>query len=236
VTAEAIRRSIRQSTAHWRAPHAADGISLGTESPGASNVFSLGDSETERSCSPEDHFYSDRPAKAFHFASDGAEQWGGYGTPEMPRGTVNLPHLDANALHQRFIPRGGYAKHLPRAEKLPLSGYQLLAARLSPEHLGEPPCIQPMYRRFETLNHRILLHLQDELAELEEQLYRLDTADTQNRRLPDYILPASRRGEFMGGGELQWHRTDVLGKIGYKLEQYSEFLPPSLSDGSSQRC
>ncbi|CAI4215542.1 unnamed protein product [Parascedosporium putredinis] len=117
----------------------------------------------------------------------------------------------------------GYAKHLPRAEKLPLSGYQLLASKLSPSHVG-PSTIQPVYRRFETMNHRILLHLQDELAEMEEQLHRLDTADTQTRRLQSCILPASRRSDYLAGGELQWHKTDILGKIGFKLEQYNHVL------------
>lgn len=91
---------------------------------------------------------------------------------------------------------------------------------------GHEPALKPIYRRFEALNHRLLLHLQDELSELEEQLHRLDTADTQTRRLQNCILPASRRAEYLAGGELQWHRTDILGKIGFKLGQYSEFFPP----------
>ena len=185
----------------------------------------------------------------------------------------------------------GHVKHLPRAEKLPLTGYELLAAQLSShsshvmkhrrDNMAGPasaqstwstgtggsdssvgsvgsvgsagsdgsygsatalptPTIKPLYRRFEALNHRILLHLQDELSELEEQLHRLDTADTQTRRLQNSILPASRRAEALAGGELQWHKTDVLGKIGYKLGQYNHVLSsftetqhlasPSLSD------
>ncbi|KAK6840870.1 hypothetical protein PG987_001730 [Apiospora arundinis] len=131
-----------------------------------------------------------------------------YGTPEMPRGNANLPH----------------------AEKLPLSGYELLASRLStggaPAAVDAPaePQLKPIYRRFEPLNHRLLLHLQDELCELEEQLHRLDTADTQNRRLQNGILPASRRADSQTAGELQWHKTDILGKIGFKLEQYNHVL------------
>ncbi|KAL1849330.1 hypothetical protein VTK73DRAFT_9923 [Phialemonium thermophilum] len=181
-----------------------------------------------------------------------------YGTPEMPRGNAHLPHLPPNALTPRLPNLGqGHAKHLPRAEKLPLTGYQLLAAELSShprggsrgrrrrgdeersdggssssprgedggEGLGVPePSVQPIYRRFEALNHRLLLHLQDELSELEEQLHRLDTADTQTRRLQNSILPASRRAEHMAGGELQWHKTDILGKIGFKLGQYNHVL------------
>lgn len=173
----------------------------------------------------------------------------------MPRGNVRLPHLPPNALDQRaYNPGHGHVNHLPRAEKLPLTGYELLAARLStssgrdtarPRRHGRPqssqppspasdgdggrgadaePDLKPIYRRFEALNHRLLLYLQDELSELEEQLHRLDTADTQTRRLQDCILPASRRAEHASGGELQWQKTDILGKIGFKLGQYNHAL------------
>lgn len=238
-----------------------------------------------------------------------------YGTPEMPRGTAQYPHVPAPLLLGTLsggvgagIGMGGAAggvrpaKHLPRAEKLPLTGYELLASRLSsacpspsspgwygagnrqrsrsgsgsttssgpgsssaaattttattggstPPRPPPPPqyqvpsppfatttVLKPIYRRFESLNHRLLLHLQDELAELEEQLHRLDTADTQTRRsvgggsgsgpaATGGIMPASRRAEFLGGGELQWHRTDILGKIGYKLGQYSKYIVSTL--------
>lgn len=186
-----------------------------------------------------------------------------YGTPEMPRGTAKLPHIPASILTPR-IPNQSHPKHLPRAEKLPMSGYELVASSISssatpnrlstflgsssgPSHRHssrrnsttshtsarsgaheEDITIKPLYRRFEALNHRILLHLQDELSELEEQLHRLDTTDTQTRRLQNRILPASRRAEYLSGGELQWHKTDILEKIGFKLGQYSTFLisPP----------
>ncbi|KAK8096169.1 hypothetical protein PG999_014191 [Apiospora kogelbergensis] len=157
-----------------------------------------------------------------------------YGTPEMPRGNANLPHVSPSLLTPRASKFGHHhhAKHLPRAEKLPLSGYELLASRLSAAPstssgaAAEPADLplKPIYRRFEPLNHRLLLHLQDELCELEEQLHRLDTADTQNRRLQNGILPASRRADSQTAGELQWHKTDILGKIGFKLEQYNHVL------------
>lgn len=189
-----------------------------------------------------------------------------YGTPEMPRGTAKLPHLPASGLTQRK-PSQSHPKHLPRAEKLPMSGYELLASNISsssapapsrlsalvgsqrpdsrrnsvasfvtstssarsgPEEAESGPGadryanLKPIYRRFEALNHRMLLHLQDELSELEEQLHRLDTTDTQTRRMQSRILPASRRAEHQTGGELQWHKSDILGKIGFKLGQYSK--------------
>lgn len=194
-----------------------------------------------------------------------------YGTPEMPRGSAKLPHIPNNGLTPR-VPSQNHPKHLPRAEKLPKSGYELLASTISSsavpsasrnrlstfletaptgrrgnpsqrrhssasasffnqQNVMAPPpdedmTIKPIYRRFEALNHRLLLHLQDELSELEEQLHRLDTTDTQTRRLQSSILPASRRAEFLVGGELQSHKTEILSKIAFKLGQYSE-LPSS---------
>ncbi|TVY30888.1 hypothetical protein LHYA1_G000843 [Lachnellula hyalina] len=144
-----------------------------------------------------------------------------FGTPNMQRGPANLPHVPSNALSSRYQYQGQH-RPLPRAEKLPVTGYELLASQLSSHTDGKK--IKPMYRKFEALNHRLLLHLQDEISELEEQLHRLDTADTQTRRTERQIMPASRRAAAAAGGELQWHKTDILGRIGYKLAQYNQAL------------
>lgn len=165
-----------------------------------------------------------------------------YGTPDMQRGPANLPHIPGTALSSR--PMQQMKQHpLPRAEKLPVTGYELLASQLSSRptprgsesgessEIGGNGKIKPIYRKFEALNHRLLLHLQDELVELEEQLKRLDCTDTQSRRTDTGIVPASRRASAAAGGELQWHKTDVLGKIGWKLGQYSKFPVSSLASG-----
>jgi hypothetical protein len=148
-----------------------------------------------------------------------------FGTPNMQRGSANLPHIPSTALsprHQQHIKK----RPLPRAERLPVTGYELLASQLSSRPVASDPehgdRIKPIYRKFEALNHRVLLHLQDELSELEEQLHRLDLSDTQSRRTAQDIIPASRRASAAAGGDLQWHKTDVLGKIGFKLAQYSK--------------
>ncbi|KAH6682721.1 hypothetical protein B0J14DRAFT_612820 [Halenospora varia] len=150
-----------------------------------------------------------------------------FGTPNMQRGPANLPHVPPTALNPRHIQQVKQYP-LPRAEKLPVTGYELLASRLSsratPSEAERGEKIKPIYRKFEALNHRLLLHLQDELVELEEQLHRLDHTDTQSRRTARDIIPASRRAAAAMGGELQWHKTDVLGKIGYKLAQYNQAL------------
>lgn len=150
-----------------------------------------------------------------------------FGTPNMTRGPAVYPYLPGSS---SLSPR--YSQHvkqrsLPRAEKLPVTGYELLASRLSNSSAqSEEPKIKPMYRKFEALNHRLLLHLQDEISELEEQLHRLDHADTQSRRagLSGSVVPASRRAAQAAGGELQWHKTDILGRIGFKLAQYSKLF------------
>ena len=106
-------------------------------------------------------------------------------------------------------------------DSVPMSGYQLLANKLT-GHLGGIP-VKPIYRRFESLNHRMLLYLQDELVDLEEELKSLDAADTQSRIYPGgSIAPASRRQESQLPNDLYRRKMDVLGRIGYKLVQYSK--------------
>ncbi|GKT63975.1 hypothetical protein ColTof3_11314 [Colletotrichum tofieldiae] len=237
VTPEAIQRSVDQSS-YWRMPDASSFQSPSTRSTTStasssfqSDGFSemAGDHETDRSSSPDHSAYGDSPSMPGKFEVQMAtaqqqHDYRSYGTPEMPRGNANFPHLPPNALQPRLPgTHHGHPKHLPRAEKLPLTGYELIASKLCTAD-SDRSSIKPIYRRFEALNHRLLLHLQDELAELEEQLHRLDTADTQTRRMQNCILPASRRQDVLTAGELQWHKTDVLGKIGYKISQYNHVL------------
>ena len=159
------------------------------------------------------------------------------GASNMPQRTTIPPRVPSKALssrHSQNIQR----QSLPGAQKLPATGYELLATRLSsynsPSDFEDGTIIKPMYRKFGALNHRLLLHLQDELSELEEQLHRLDHADTQSRWAgrEGRVVPASRRAASAQGGDLQWHKTDILGKIGFKLAQYSSFLLVTFSRAS----
>lgn len=149
-----------------------------------------------------------------------------FGRPNMPRGNTPLCHPPSTALSPPYMQH--VKQHsLPRVEKFPVTGYDLLATRLSSYSSSSDTVngtlIRPIYRKFAALNHRLLLHLQDELSELEEQLHHLDNADTQSRlsRREGKVVPASRRAAAIQGGELQWHKTDILGRIGFKLGQYS---------------
>ena len=83
-----------------------------------------------------------------------------------------------------------------------------------------------MYRKFEHLNHRVLLHLQDETCELEEELRHLDEciAQVSQKDAEGYAYPASRRNDARYGSEMHFKRTELLGRIFQKLEQYSKWL------------
>ena len=108
-----------------------------------------------------------------------------------------------------------------------LSGYGLLASKLccSDAKDADPTAnLVPVYRKFEVLNHRLFLHLQDEIAELEEELRLIDEADALSR-----TGPASRRDESRNGRDLGWRKMDVLGRVFTKVGHYSKWLviPPS---------
>ncbi|KAI1771069.1 hypothetical protein F4818DRAFT_220798 [Hypoxylon cercidicola] len=238
VTPESIRRSMEEAArrsptsmqAQSPSSRSASTISSGFRDDASENI---GDHETDRSTSPERGIDGNSEIRPSTNAGPGPRmkpaQHGrrSYGVPDISRNGSQHSQTPPNNFAAPRGPTQGRMQNLniPRSERVPLTGYQLLASRLSATPDRPDRFIRPMYRRFETLNHRLLLYLQDEICELEEQLRQLDAADTQNRRLPNCIFPESRRAESMAGGELHWRRTDVLGKIGFRLEQYSE--PPS---------
>ncbi|KAK5135711.1 hypothetical protein LTR08_004697 [Meristemomyces frigidus] len=114
------------------------------------------------------------------------------------------------------------APDAPDLSKRTLAGYEMLALELS---LADSP-VRPLYRKFEYLNHRILLHLQDELCELEEQLRIMDEIIAQmDPALADgERTPASRRGETYSSSEIHHRRTSLLGRIFIKTEQYNKAM------------
>jgi hypothetical protein len=109
-----------------------------------------------------------------------------------------------------------------------LSGYELLASRLCCAEASSNS-LPPLYRRFGSLNHRILLQLQDEIAEMEEDLQIMDRADACERAARhETAAPASRRLDWQWrGSELHARRLDLLGRIYLKVEQYSKGFQPS---------
>lgn len=114
------------------------------------------------------------------------------------------------------------------------SGYGLLASHLgaSPDNNETHVQLPPLYRRFEHLNHRVLLHLQDEIAQMEEELHVLDEYEEMQRfstaeKEGAKPLPASRRMDVQtqAYSNLHYRRLDLMGALVHKTEQYSEFSP-----------
>jgi hypothetical protein len=126
-----------------------------------------------------------------------------------------------------------HVPEVPSLNQTTLTGYELLATELT----SADTAIQPLYRKFDYINHRILLHLQDELSELEEQLRILDESIAQFTAtnspplsIPDGTHrrhsgpPASRRADAFYGNDMHHRRTALLGRIFLKTEQYSRAM------------
>ncbi len=130
----------------------------------------------------------------------------------------------------------------------PVTGYAAVASALSSSsfsHLNPASAVfqpsnpvPPLYRRFSTLNHRLMIYLQDELSQLEEELEYLDACDTASRTHPSsvsgrlVIRPASRReGALASTGslgpqaaDLEWRRTELMSRLASKIKTYNEAL------------
>lgn len=172
----------------------------------------------QRSHSASSNGSSDSQRAWAHYLSGVAMQQYQHPSPPAP---VAYP-LPPQALN-------GHATDMPHAPDAPnlnqrtLAGYEMLAHELS----QPTSSIQPMYRKFEFLNHRILLHMQDELQEMEERLRTLDEIVAQMEPpLPEGLprQPASRRGDAFQGSEIHHRRTQLLGRIFMKTEQYNRAM------------
>lgn len=108
------------------------------------------------------------------------------------------------------------------------SGYECLAMKLDSSSKGNEKSLPPLYRKFETVNHRVLLHLQDEIAQLEEELQSLDEYEEKyrmsvTRHEGTKPMSASRRidARMQAISSLYYRRTDLLEKLSGKTAQYS---------------
>jgi hypothetical protein len=156
-------------------------------------------------------------------------------TVQPPLGVPSLPvqqHVPPFLHHLGQPPR--YQAQLPAHDetRTTVAGYELVASKLSESPKAKnvsrrAGSLVPMYRKFEHLNHRILLHLQDEVCELEEELRYLDESivQTSPKNEAGQIYPASRRGDAQYGSKLHFKRTELLGRVFQKLGQYSEYSP-----------
>ena len=115
-------------------------------------------------------------------------------------------------------------RQVSRFEPGHLSGYELLASRLSGGQESELP-IPPIYRRFKQLHNRILLELQDDIVVLEERLQYLDEQDSISRGYRDGgVRPASRRQDKLEPNDVTTARKLLLEQIAQKMYQFSKLV------------
>lgn len=139
---------------------------------------------------------------------------------------VELSEMSPRLPHQVI---GGTSHQERLRPKASTSGYEFLASNI---HSEDDALLKPIYRKFEMLNNRMLLFLQDEISEMEDQLKELDDAIAHEEQ-NSVRRPASRRAEAKLPSQLQWHRLDLVGRSFAKVEQYSKsplsIFPPARS-------
>lgn len=106
----------------------------------------------------------------------------------------------------------------PPAPQAPVSmeksGYDLLASAIGSR---DASALKPIYRKFEILNNRLLLSLQDEISGMEEGLQRLDASITHEEARGTN----NNVDSHMYLSQLKWHRQELMHQTFAKVEQYS---------------
>ncbi|KAK6360687.1 hypothetical protein TWF730_006819 [Orbilia blumenaviensis] len=146
-----------------------------------------------------------------------SKQKHGLPTPEdsppaiKPCRAQSRPPTRHSSVAGSFLSKNGALTTIPVA-----LGYPHLS-----NHLAATPNTA-MYRRFDNLNHRILLHLQDEICELESILESLDNSEQSSGGGAGL---RTRRGRAPGPpDERAARRLELMGAIFVKLQQYNNAL------------
>ncbi|MCJ1477072.1 hypothetical protein MMC13_005743 [Lambiella insularis] len=110
-------------------------------------------------------------------------------------------------------------------------GDKVTTSKMSLDKGASAP-VKPVYRKFESLNNRALLCLQDDISDLETRLHHIDQAiaaagnDGKRKEM-------SANGEIDESRHLRWQRRELIGQILTNLDQYNRALS-SYSDVTKQ--
>ncbi|GAB1203402.1 hypothetical protein APSETT445_002037 [Aspergillus pseudonomiae] len=140
--------------------------------------------------------------------------------PPFPPSPPQSPEEDLHHINRK-------SRRKKKSSSIP-SGYGRLSWQLSSSVEKEEPSLPPLYRRFEDVNHRVLLYLQDEIAQMEEELHVLDEYEEMHRvataeQEGTNIVPASRRMDAQAQvySSLHYRREEVMAALVQKTQQYT---------------
>ncbi|KAE8401695.1 hypothetical protein BDV37DRAFT_175026 [Aspergillus pseudonomiae] len=143
--------------------------------------------------------------------------------PPFPPSPPQSPEEDLHHINRK-------SRRKKKSSSIP-SGYGRLSWQLSSSVEKEEPSLPPLYRRFEDVNHRVLLYLQDEIAQMEEELHVLDEYEEMHRvataeQEGTNIVPASRRMDAQAQvySSLHYRREEVMAALVQKTQQYNNAL------------
>lgn len=161
---------------------------------------------------------------------DGSEHSTRSKSTSQERGTGQLVRTDTSDKNNKTI-------KAPTSEPMLTSGYALVASKLDSSVSTGPNNgdrrLVPVYRKFENVNHRILLHLQDEISQLEEELQMMDEYEAKHRAAiaqkdgSEGLQPGSRRMDVEAAGRYSaFHarRLELVDRLAYKVNQYNNAL------------
>lgn len=107
----------------------------------------------------------------------------------------------------------------------------MVSSHLTHSAKEEKAGFPPLFRRFGSVNHRVLLYLQDEISQMEEDLQALDEYEEMHRvanaeKEGTKPMPASRRLDVQSQAysSLHYRRMELMGALTQKTEQYSMSL------------
>lgn len=117
------------------------------------------------------------------------------------------------------------------------SGYGMVASHLTHSAKEEKGGFPPLYRRFGSVNHRVLLYLQDEISQMEEDLQALDEYEEMHRvgnaeKEGTKAMPPSRRLDVQSQAysSLHYRRMELMAALTQKTEQYSMCSTYAITD------
>ncbi|KAL8723959.1 MAG: hypothetical protein Q9181_007058 [Wetmoreana brouardii] len=168
------------------------------------------------------------PIQQSAFGADAWPQWstGASDNPEayyVPRSHGFPPSIETTTCQLPVTP-SELSPQLPRNRKeqppkepsRKKRGNPQLASAISSQ---DDAVLKPIYRKFEMLNNRILLYLQDEISALETEIEELDALVTREEQCMSGLVKQAKHST-----RSQQRRVELMGECAAKVNMYNQAL------------